>query len=1364
MRRTPLALAALTGSLALSVGLSANAALINTTNDSYSVDYTPDDGVAPLTGAEFPQAQAQRLADALSNTNAATTGNPNGLHNGYLGEGFDAPDFDGSPRRVYVLDCTMVSGGCDTGDAPADRIRMPVASYRTQTEQCLRVAVGHELFHHIQFGKIGFDNWSTWGGDPVEGTARVMQDKVYNDLDLQGGCITYLSEINNYLNDPATTLWGRSYTTALFWNYLMEQLGGDRVEPGIGTDVIREFWDNAEAAGSNRDFLATLRTTIRQFDRNRSLEDLFQDFSIANYTKHKDVSVLPDASRYIYLDEKQAGAPQYNDVPVTSVGTIPPTAGPTSLSVNRYAAKYLQADIGDCTGVAGFVADGQQAGFALVSQDSTTDTVVRLDKGVGTHFARAVLVRTNAGEAKRINRLGAVVTGLGDAATTSYRFACGSYTLAVKDPTSAHPAYVGLKTDPNRFIVRVRVQGPSELGTPSVEGLRPSDFRVRVGSADATVLNGAYVQGEYWLTVQPPTMGAADPDVQDLDVSLGGVNDLEAGAVVYEVRHIDQMLTIDRSGSMSAPAAAPKIDAARNAASLYVDAARSDDKLGVVSFSGNDTEPDDDATLDAMLSTMTSANRDLARAKVLGLIAGGWTSIGDGVFKSAAEYPVRGTVAGEDWITLLSDGMENEARFWSNVRSGVMAAGIKVDTIALGPLTDQALLQQIASDTGGTYYYVDVNSGVSPRPISARTTSGTSAGIAPASSPTAGGAGLANALASAYFASNADAADLERFWQDSGNLAAGDSTDRVIALGETGLEDAVVAVNWPDPSEPLQVELVRPNGTQVVPGGGITITRTDTHTVFRLPTMGPGTWHVQLKGAGADQNWIGMAAGRPTFGTSMWVSVGNHHEFRKQADANAWGEQIPIVASLTDKNGAVRRARVYADVTHPDGGVDRLPLMDDGGHGDGAAGDGIYANTYTRTTAFAIRGADDLTAKPNGSYQVEVTARGRNSLGDDYSRYEQASFAVYENGDPNPDSDGDGVPDLYEGYHPCLSAADPGDLGRDPDLDGLKSGSEWKLGTDPCHPDTDRGGEPDNSEVSRGANPFDPADDALPRPEDPSVISNGLDHMPRLKFQPNQLMIRYPANPAYDKIRLWRTTSLATPFTLVTAFDSTAHGGRFIDTGLTNGTRYFYKIQGVSLSGFPSDFSPVFSGVPRHDARPPVGRIVIDRGRPYAASTGVTLGFTVDDADVTRMMVSNTGSFAGASWEPLAATKAWTLAPRPDGRAAVFAKFRDGSGNVSNLVYDDIVVRAGLISLAGRVKPDVAPADGTLDGVWMWLVGRRDALLVRTDVNGKFTFTGLLPGTYKVFGLGAGWRTPAAVTLVPNTVTSVPVKCTTGSC
>ena len=54
---------------------------------------------------------------------------------------------------------------------------------------------------------------------------------------------------------------------------------------------------------------------------------------------------------------------------------------------------------------------------------------------------------------------------------------------------------MGEHNNPERFAVRLKIQGPPELGIPTVQGLDASDFKVYVGAVDpaneATVISEA---------------------------------------------------------------------------------------------------------------------------------------------------------------------------------------------------------------------------------------------------------------------------------------------------------------------------------------------------------------------------------------------------------------------------------------------------------------------------------------------------------------------------------------------------------------------------------------------------------------------------------------------------------------------------------------------------------------------------------------------------------------------------------------------------------------------------------------------------------------------------------------------------------
>ncbi|NOZ85769.1 MAG: hypothetical protein GXP49_05830 [Deltaproteobacteria bacterium] len=98
------------------------------------------------------------------------------------------------------------------------------------------------------------------------------------------------------------------------------------------------------------------------------------------------------------------------------------------------------------------------------------------------------------------------------------------------------------------------------------------------------------------------------------------------------------------------------------------------------------------------------------------------------------------------------------------------------------------------------------------------------------------------------------------------------------------------------------------------------------------------------------------------------------------------------------------------------------------------------------------------------------------------------------------------------------------------------------------------------------------------------------------------------------------------------------------------------------------------------------GSVSIERDASYTSSVLVTLGISARDAclagypdgdcksgfeNPSQMQVSNDSGFGGASWEPFASERAWFLKPG-DGLKTVYVRFRDGAGNVSASVNDNI--------------------------------------------------------------------------------------------
>lgn len=220
------------------------------------------------------------------------------------------------------------------------------------------------------------------------------------------------------------------------------------------------------------------------------------------------------------------------------------------------------------------------------------------------------------------------------------------------------------------------------------------------------------------------------------------------------------------------------------------------------------------------------------------------------------------------------------------------------------------------------------------------------------------------------------------------------------------------------------MKITRPNGTAVQNGvAGARVFRTLTYVVVHVPLLTPGSWGVSLSPASDNPAYFALLQGRQRNGTRLSLEFGQTHNDKRaltQGGVFLRGLPMPILSRLGDAKGPNLGAEVEAVVTHPDGTALRLPLLDDGSHSDGAAGDGVYGNKYTRTTEFAYSGlADGPNGSQNvkqqrGSYAVRVTARGVDSQGRKVTRIRKGAFSVSEVRDSSP---------LADAVHPCSPQA-----------------------------------------------------------------------------------------------------------------------------------------------------------------------------------------------------------------------------------------------------------------------------------------------------------------------------------------------------
>ncbi|MBN1660846.1 MAG: VWA domain-containing protein, partial [Anaerolineae bacterium] len=527
----------------------------------------------------------------------------------------------------------------------------------------------HELLHRVQY-KYDIGDEGLWA---VEGHAKCMEDLVFADIDDVAGT-QYQLRSNGYLGNPNWDVTTASYNACLFWKYATEQYGAATDEPEVGVDLIRRYWLAGESPG-----VANLTSFDHALDALGypavTFGHVFRQWIVANYTK--DLATVPDAS-YSYIDDDDNPYSPVVKSLNASIGTGDYTTLPGE-SINSWGAKYYRVTPeASCTAI--------NFDFEHNSGSPAYNVITVKDDELIDHWSS-----TSADWSKTVvndsyDEVVAIVGGNGGNANVDLSYGCAELSLNIVDPTTLAPAFVGSILDPGKFLVRLEVTSPQNI---KVENLNAQDFEISVGTAAADVILGAYVQSQFWLLVQAP--GQAAPGDYDLTATFGTATDTEVASVKYVTYVHDDMLVIDRSGSMSI---GNKIGAAKNAARLYTDATDDGNMLGLVSFTGDNIEPNEDATLNYDLTLVNSTVRNAIKTEISGIVLGNMTSIGDGLYLALDRLQAEGDPDHDCTMVLLSDGWENEARYWDypgqpSVKADVLASGCAVDTIALGPDTDE---------------------------------------------------------------------------------------------------------------------------------------------------------------------------------------------------------------------------------------------------------------------------------------------------------------------------------------------------------------------------------------------------------------------------------------------------------------------------------------------------------------------------------------------------------------------------------------------------------------------------------------------------------------------------------------------------
>lgn len=448
-----------------------------------------------------------------------------------------------------------------------------------------------------------------------------------------------------------------------------------------------------------------------------------------------------------------------------------------------------------------------------------------------------------------------------------------------------------------------------------------------------------------------------------------------AHVIFYQQKAVDVALVLDRSGSMGSSG---YMEPAKTAASTFVGFMQIGDNVAVASF-------DQSSSVNFPLTTIVSeATKTSAQNAISAISIGGATSIGTGIQAGQGELD-KGNTQNHQGMVLLSDGKENSSPKVADVLPTI-PENTDIYTIALGSNSDESLLQDIANQTGGEYYY------------------------APNS----------NDLQALYLLIRSRITGEQLMASFQGTISQG-AVEQHNAFVDASTQRATFSVTFE--GSDVDLELRTPSGSTINPSvaasdPNIAYSEGSTYDYYTIESPESGQWTLIVIGTDlpTPENYTASIFGSSDLKMKTYFGKDNY----------VVGQPILINAQLTENGQPITGATVTADVVGPSSSfslrfhsrnqnddceennnksINRteeqefntltnqdflaqtvtISLYDDGTHGDGAANDGIYANYYTNTSI-------------DGSYTFTINASGTAPIGGQFNRFDVLSTFVSAQG------------------------------------------------------------------------------------------------------------------------------------------------------------------------------------------------------------------------------------------------------------------------------------------------------------------------------------------------------------------------------